>query len=276
MIELNNKMSTKEINKKLSGSGYFTFAKGVYKLTEPLVLTSSTTVKCEDGAVFERHHSGRMVMTKASKKTTKYNGCYDVAWLGGTFIADTHKGNANVWTLFHAQEVSLSNMKITGCVGLHSIEINACKDVVMNNVHISDQSSRDGENYREAIQIDFASYDGLKWDGALNTSKCYDLTHCQNIGIHDCRIINCPAGIGTHTVSEVEKYHKNIEILNNSFQQVPVQVRLEGMDSVKVNDAHVLVKTMKKGHKAAGGKVSIDPRGCKNLKLYYCEEVKFE
>lgn len=272
MTQIDSTMSTKKINSLLKQGGYFVFEKGVYKLTAPLVVYSDTHIEFGD-AELQRHHSGRMLITKATKQTTKYNGVSNLQIVGGKFVADKNNANANVITLFHAKSVEICGAEIIGCRGLHSIEINACKDVLIKGCSIHGQSSRSGEDYREAIQIDFASYDGLKWDGAEPTSKCYDGTHCKTITITSNLIYDCPMGIGTHTVSEEDKYHTDVMIVGVCH----TDVRIEGMKDVQVeNCSKVLVKTMKTAHKLSGGKVSISPRHNKNVTCRGCGEVIYE
>lgn len=276
MKEITSKMDTKKINKILKEGGDITFRAGTYNLTAPLVLYSNTSVICEDGVIFNRKHSGRMMYTYATPKTTKYNGQHNINWYGGTFIADTHTGNANVITLFHAKDICLKDVTIRRCVGLHSIEVNACQLIDIMNCNISGQTSRKGEEFREAIQLDFANYDGLKWDGATGNSKCYDGTHCSEVLISDCTIDNCPVGIGTHTVSNTKKYHEGVNIQYNAIYNTPVEVRLCGFkdsvvtgSAIKNNSVKLVTKT--EAHKFAGGKVKLDtPKGNKNIRLCRC------
>lgn len=275
MTTITNKMKTKDINKALKKGGEFHFAKGIYKLTEPLVIYSNTVVVCEEDVIFERHHSGRMVYSYCKPTTTKYNGIKNVSWKGGRFIANTNKANGSVFVFFHADNIILDGISINGCVGLHSIEINACQGVTVKKCSIANQTSKKNEDFREAIQIDFANLDGLAWEGATEKSKCYDGTHCNYIGIYDNEITNCPVGIGTHTVSNDKKWHEKIEIIDNLINECEIGVRLCGFKDTKViRQWDIKCVTLTKAHKYKGGKITLEkPRGNKNCKMLQCENV---
>ena len=269
--------TTKKINKALKEQREITFIRGKYKLTECLILHSDTTITCEDGVTFERHHKGRMLQTLADENTTKYNGVHNVWWCGGVFKADTNETPANVITLFHAIGITLEKVNILCCRGYHSIEINACKGVTIRECFIIGQSSKPGEDFREAIQIDFANYDGLKIKGAKNTAKCYDNTHCCNISVIDTEIVDCPNGFGTHSVSFKEDYHKKIELKNVKFCNIKgKEIQLFGVDgfeldkvksetSIYIIPSRIHVGTKTKGHPTTGGKKAIEPRRNKNI-----------
>lgn len=283
MYYIDPTFTTKKINKALKEKREITFKDGIYKLSECLILHSDTKITCESGVAFERHCKGRMLQTFADENTTKYNGVHDVSWYGGFFYADTNEAFANVITLFHAKNITLENVGVSGCRGYHSIEINACKGIIIQGCCIKDQSSKEGENFREAIQIDFANYDGLKIKGAKNTAKCYDNTHCANIIVIDTVIKDCPNGFGTHSVSYKEDYHKKITLQEVRFKDIKYNdVQLFGVDDFIMCDVESLYKgfeihiqkppvihigTKTKGHPTTGGKKAIAPRRNKNIHI---------
>ena len=279
MYYIDPTFTAKKINKALKEQREITFKDGIYKLTECLILHSDTKITCESGVAFERHCKGRMLQTYADENTTKYNGVHDVSWNGGFFFADTNETPANVITLFHAKSITLENVTVSGCRGYHSIEVNACKQITIRNSWIENQSSKPDEDFREAIQIDFANYDGLKIKGAKNTAKCYDNTHCVNIVVSDTVIRNCPNGFGTHSVSHKEDYHKNITLKEVKFRDIEHNdVQLFGVDGFTMYDAKSLyidtqrppkihIGTKTKGHPTTGGKKAIEPRRNKNIRI---------
>ena len=283
MFYIDPSYSAKKINKALKEKREITFKGGIYKLTECLILHSDTKITCENSVAFERHHKGRMLQTFADENTTKYNGVHDVSWNGGFFYADTNETPANVITLFHAKNITLENVTVSGCRGYHSIEVNACGGVMIQDCYIRNQSSKPGEGFREAIQIDFASYDGLKIKGAKNTAKCYDNTHCINIIVYDTVIENCPNGFGTHSVSYKEDYHKVITLQDVRFKDISYNdVQLFGVDGFIMNDAEssymigkthiqkppaIHIGTKTKGHPTTGGKQAIEPRRNKKIHI---------
>ena len=279
MFYIDSRFTTKQINKALREQREITFRRGTYKLTECLILHSDTTITCEDGVTFERHNKGRMLQTLADENTTKYNGVHNVWWCGGFFKADTNETPANVITLFHAISIALEKVNVLGCRGYHSIEINACKGIAIRECFIGGQSSKPGEDFREAIQIDFANYDGLKIKGAKNTAKCYDNTHCCNISVIDTKIADCPNGFGTHSVSFKEDYHKKIELKNMRFYNIKgKEIQLFGVDGFELDEVRsetsdcicpprIRIGTKTKGHLVTGGKKEIEPRRNKNIRI---------
>lgn len=264
-------LTTKQINKALKENRYVEFNAGVYDLVKPLIVYSNTDVVCQPGVVFKRRHKGRMVQLYVTSDTTKYNGTHDVTWTGGTFVADTNSANANIITLFHSKDIRFKDLHISGCRGLHSIEVNACKSVVIDNCFIAEQTSKDKDTFREAIQIDFANKDGLSISGADGKSPCYDGTHCDGITITGCTFFNCPNGIGTHTVSEKEKYHTNVVIENCSFDAISYKdVQLCGVDGCTIDsDGSVWLLTKNTCHLNSGGKKKlVEPRRNKTVHIF--------
>lgn len=268
MKEITPNMSTKEINAALKKYRKIQFKKGTYKLVAPLVLYSSTTVQCEKEVVFDRKHEGRMLELYVTPDTTKYKGVHDVEWSGGTFFANTNSAAANVISFFHGKNIRLEDVRIWGCQGYHSIEINACKNVHILSCSCEHQTAKDGGEFREAIQIDFASYDGLKIKNAKSNAPCYDGTHCCDIVIIGCEIKDCPNGIGTHTVSVDDTYHKGIKITGCTFSSIfGNDIQLFGMKDVDINcGTKILVGRKAKAHRNDGGKVDLEiPRTNKNV-----------
>lgn len=259
--------TTKKINEALKNGGNFVFKTGKYTLDECLILHSNTKVNAEN-AVFIRNHKGRMLQTYVSPATVKYNGVHDVEWKGGQFLADTFNENANVITLFHAKSISFFDLIIDGCRGMHSVEINACKDILLQNFLIKNQSSKKCEGFREAIQLDFANYDGLKVKGAKPDSPCYDGTHCSDVIIRTCAIVSCPNGIGTHTVSKGNKYHKNIRIESCTFLVSHWGIKLYGFNGCDIlhTQGDMLIGSKDVAHLNTGGKVDLStPKKNKNI-----------
>lgn len=269
VIKLKPTMTATKINSYLKSGGKFLFKKGTYKLAKVLRIYSNTEITCEDGVVFERNHSGRMVQFFVDGNTTKYNGTHDVKWSGGILKADTNSGNASVFVLFHCKDVEFTNVVVDGCVGLHSFEINACKNVTISGCTCKNQHRKDGETFREAIQLDYANFDGIAIKDVANTAKCYDGTYTDEISIIKCKFDNCPNGIGTHSVSYNEGYHTNTKITNCIFSNILKDgIKLVGFKNATIKNcsgAPISVNKIGVGHKLSGGKFSIPERGNVNI-----------
>ena len=279
MTTIKPSFTTKQINNALKKGGEIIFESGNYTLTDCLVLYSNTKVIAR-GATFFRKYKGRMLQLYVTPDTTKYNGVHDVEWQGGKFFAESSPENANVISLFHGKSIYMYDMWVAGCRGMHSIEVNACKDIILIGSIIQNQSSKDGEEFREAIQIDFANYDGLKVKGAKPNSPCYDGTHCDTIYIKQCTIQNCPNGIGTHTVSKGNKYHKNITIESCSIRTKHKDIKLYGFANCTIcatNCCDILVGTKDTAHLNNGGKVGLStPKRNKNIKIETYDDARIE
>ena len=271
MTAIKPSFTTKQINNALKKGGEIIFESGNYMLTDCLVLYSNTKVIARN-ASFIRRHKGRMLQLYVTPNTTEYNGVHDVEWHGGCFVADTSPENANVISLFHGKYICLDDIRIKGCRGMHSVEVNACQHIELHELVISDQSAKDGEEFREAIQIDFANYDGLKVKGAKPTSPCYDGTHCDDVYIKQCAITICPNGIGTHTVSKSNKYHKNVTIEGCSIGTKHKDIKLYGFANCTIHATYchdILVGTKDTAHLNNGGVVGLlpTPKRNKNIKI---------
>lgn len=255
-------MTVTKINYYLKHYRDVTFKAGEYHMNKCMILYSDTNVICEDGVTFIREHIGRMLQSYNSPTTIQYRGVANVSWTGGHFIANSRIEKANVLTFFHCSNITLKNITVEGCIGYHSLEINASKNVDVLDCRFINQKPMSYEKFREAIQLDFANYDGLKISGADSTSSCYDGTHCQNVLIQNCIFEDVPNGVGTHTVSQKESYHKNITIDNCMFTNVTyTDIKLYGMSGVTITKNKcntILLGRLKKAHANKGGKVDLD------------------
>jgi len=254
-------MTATQINKYLKKYRIITFESGTYILKKPLIVYSNTTINCQPNVIFRREHAGRMLLLDVDDSTTKYNGTHDVVWTGGKFIANTNSNDAIVIVICHCKNIKFENVIINGCVGLHSFEINSSQNVQIINCTMMNQTSREGEDHKEAIQIDFCYKGGLSLEGATERSPCYDNQHCDKILIDHCSFINCPNGIGTHTVSEKADYHTNIAIKDCTFTNIAKNaIRLLGMKKVSISGCNgkILIDKSRKGYKSSGDKVTLN------------------
>ena len=253
-------MTATQINKYLKKYRDITFESGTYSLKKTLIVYSDTKIKCEPNVIFKREHGGRMLQLKVDASTTEYNGTHDVTWTGGKFVANTNSSSGIVIVICHCKNITFEDVTVDGCVALHSFEINSSQNVKINNCTIMNQTCREGEGYKEAIQIDFCYKGGLSITDATATSPCYDDWHCDNITISNCHFVNCPNGIGTHTVSEEADYHTNITIKDCTFTNIAKNaIRLLGMKKVNISGCvgKIVIDKVKKAHRSVGGKVTL-------------------
>ena len=219
MATIKPNFTTDKINEYLKKYRNITFKSGVYKITKMMICPSNTVVHCEPGVIFERYCRYQMLEMEASPDVTGYNGTHDVTWDGGIFKANERPEDANVIVLYHCKNIILRNIVVDGCRGYHSIECNSSCGVHIEKCLFYNQSVIEGEEFREAIQIDFAYDLGYPYRGEYG-NPASDGTHCKDITIDSCEFRNVPNGIGTHTVYEKAKYHENIYIRNCQFSSI--------------------------------------------------------
>ena len=244
--EITPDMSMTMIQRVLDKGGDIEFKKGTYKISNTLILFSNSFISCDDGVVFEKHCAPTMFLTNVGYKTTLYKGAHDIVWYGGNFISDVKsKTQSNIFTLFHAQNVTIRDITVQQDYAQHVIEINASKNIKVEGCTF--MRHKPPKDYKEVIQLDFANYAGFTFAPA--ESPCYDGTHCQGIKIYRNRFEKCGHAIGTHTVSTEAKAHKNIMIIENEYHGLNegIFVKLLNMQDVKVagNDvtrADIMVK----------------------------------
>ena len=109
---------------------------------------------------------------------------------------------------------------------------------------------------------------------------CYDGTHCDTIYIKQCTIQNCPNGIGTHTVSKGNKYHKNVTIESCSISTKHKDIKLYGFANCTIcatNCCDILVGTKDTAHLNNGGKVELPTsKRNKNIKIETYDNARIE
>jgi hypothetical protein len=154
-------------------------------------------------------------MTYADKNTTKFNGQKDIALTGGTIIADGSKKVSNIISLAHTDGMTIHGLTVKNNVGSHVIEANASCNVTIDKCTFDGNKTAKGGEFREAVQIDFASFIGLTY-ASDKKSKCYDDTHCRNITVQNCTFKGFNVCFGTHTQTKSSNKHKGIYLINNT------------------------------------------------------------
>lgn len=278
MNEIKKNMSIDKINAILAKGGDIHFGPGTYNVTATMVLASNSHITCDSGTIFNKKTAAAMIMTKTAAKTTVFNGAHDITWEGGTFVGNTNSTQSDMIVLFHAKNITIERVEMKKCVGLHFIEINGCKNVTIKSCKFLNHVTKKGKEHKEAIQIDFANYDGLLYGTA--SAGYYDGTHCRDITITDCVFEDCPNGIGTHTVTNEDKYHKGITITENDIigrgnTAGGVGIKLLNMRDVTISknvlknlETGIYVNRMATGHKAHGGTEKLATyKMCQNFRV---------
>lgn len=250
-INLIKKIYTmQQIQVILNRGGLITFEPGIYKITRQLILPSSTQVNL-NGAVLRRTGNIQSIfINKVSSKTTGYQGSGKITIENGTLEGMGGFQYDNTLTLFHSNNVLLNNIKFLDCCGSHSVEVNACSNIIIRNCSFLGYNSNPKATFREQIQIDFAGYSEFVLSGTTKTSKCYDGTHCKNITIENCIFDKsssrpgCNAAIGNHAACSNGKRHIGIKIRNNKIKGYGIDknqcgINLTSMQDVSIEKNHI-------------------------------------
>ncbi|WP_022762305.1 right-handed parallel beta-helix repeat-containing protein [Butyrivibrio sp. AD3002] len=133
---------------------------------------------------------------------------------------DSSGGKTSAFKIAQGKNITLKNMTIECAnAGSHSVEIIACKDVLIENCKITPLGSNNGKE--EQLQIDLAS---PATAGNVLSGKALDGSTCQNVQIINCEVtgnrgigINADVknakGAGKKDRGKYQnKYHKNITI----------------------------------------------------------------
>lgn len=206
--EVTSSMTFAQIQAIFKRGGNIIVRKGSYKLHGTLMCYSNSKITMEPGVYIYRMKQCPVFANYYSSYSTGYNASHDIEITGGTFIGDGLNLSGNVIVFFHGKNIKFSNFKIIRSVYSHSIEINACENVTIQNFEISDHKLDLNGAYREAIQYDFASYIALPYFS--KGSRCYDNTHCKNISIINGKFKDYPTAVGTHIQSSSPYYHDGI------------------------------------------------------------------
>ncbi len=221
---------------------------GTYYIGGPLYIHSNTTIRMADNAVIIRNSElkpgdGRegvnhnMIKTADSGTTTNRIGGYDNVknivleggtWDGGAIEKATE--GANVINIGHAENVVIRNTTIKNSYGAHLIELAGVKNAQIYGCYLTGFRKKAGSS--EAIQLDTCN---TGW----NSAYLSDSTPCQNIQVHDNKIVDYPGGIGNHQAL-ADHHGKDIVISNNKITNTmgtgDQGIHIYGYDNITVQN----------------------------------------
>ena len=248
---------TDKIQEFINLTGILYFPKGTYNLSKIITIKSNTTIMAHPDALFIRKQSSTMFQTEHTETTLNYNGGSNISFLGGKYKHNGNTSGSNVFSLFHAKDVTFNGVTILDTVKAHSLDIIGCKNVRVLNCNFRGHIIDTSNTYREMIQIDSAHAKGypIYSDTSL---AVYDGTPCEDILIQNCIFEKsdsneAPAcAIGQHTQIAQKSRHKNIVIKNNILNGVVASsgdygagIRLMQMEDVIVADN--IIKGFRRG-----------------------------
>lgn len=239
------------IQKELDEAGEVTLVKGgTYYLYQSLQLRSNMKINAAGATIICEKPIAHNIPDQ-----TNYKSAQNIHINGGIWKS---KGEGYIGSSFkftHAKKLKFTNMKIrsTNFNG-HSIELVACKDVLIENCDISGVGkSEEQKKTEEAIQLDvadertapFLRFIPFKTEIA---DTLYNGAGCQNITIKKCKIVG-NRGVTTNFsgYGKQDTYHKNIKILNNKITGLQAEaVALFNAASATVKDNRI--ETKRKGY----------------------------
>ncbi len=232
------------------GGGKIIIEKGTYSITNKVSIPSNVTILLKDGAVIKKSSETGTTSLKATKtmfqlvepskasKTgvyTQYNGVHDVSIIGeGTATIDLdYMDGACGFVMGHNQNVSFDNISFINMNTGHFIELDASKDVTIQNCRFLG-SKKSPKTNKEAINID--TPDKLT-GGFSHEWSSLDKTPVKNISITDCIFEEIDVAIGTHKYSQIQDekgdysitmFHEDIQVKKCQF----INLRAAGLQMI--------------------------------------------
>lgn len=243
VVKANGSTDAYNIQKELNETGSATLEKGAtYRLYDSLVLGSNMSIEAEGATIICEKPIAFNIPEK-----TDYKAAADISINGGTWKSEADGYYASSFKFTHASNIKLTNMKIRAAnLSGHSIELVACKDVIIDNCDIAGLGSSDSMT-EEAVQLDIASsvtapfLQGVPFRTDL-ADKLYNKAGCKNITIKNSRIVGNRGVAANHTKNDgdaINSIHENIILIGNKI------TGLKGEGVVLFNTKSAIVKNNK-------------------------------
>ena len=243
VVEANGSTDAYNIQKELNETGSVTLEKGsTYRLYDSLVLGSDMSIEAEGATIICEKPIAFNIPEK-----TDYKAAANISINGGTWKSEADGYYASSFKFTHASNIKLTNMKIRAAnLSGHSIELVACKDVVINNCDIAGLGNSESMT-EEAVQLDIASsvtapfLRGIPFRTDL-ADTLYNKAGCKNITIKNSKIVGNRGVAANHTKNDgnaINSIHENITITGNNI------TGLKGEGVVLFNTKSATVKNNK-------------------------------
>ena len=221
VVEANGSTDAYNIQQELNETGSVILKKGeIYRLYDSLVLGSNMSIEAEGATIICEKPIAFNIPEK-----TDYKAAADISINGGTWKSEADGYYASSFKFTHASNIKLTDMKIRAAnLSGHSIELVACKDVVIDNCDIAGLGSSDSLT-EEAVQLDIASsvtapfLQGVPFRTDL-ADKLYNKAGCKNITIKNSRIVGNRGVAANHTKNDgdaINSIHENITLTGNNI-----------------------------------------------------------
>lgn len=202
---------------------------GHYFLSKPLHIYSNTTLDVTNvHLTFAGSHRFNMLISGAnsaykgydkyntSEACSGYDGFKNITVIGGTWES-TDANESSIIRIFHATNVTLDGLTVTGGACVHQVEVAAINGFYVKNCtfqnHGKNADNTTNREKEEAIQLD------MPYSTQVYPGTYQDGTPMKNVEITNNTFQNIARGVGTHTML-CGAYHQNINISNNTFINV--------------------------------------------------------
>lgn len=243
IVEANGSTDSYNIQQELNKTGSVTLEKGsTYRLYDSLVLGSNMSIEAEGATIICEKPIAFNIPEK-----TDYKAATNISINGGTWKSEADGYYASSFKFTHASNIKLTDMKIRAAnLSGHSIELVACKDVVIDNCDIAGLGSSESMT-EEAVQLDIASsvtapfLKGIPFRTDL-ANTLYNKAGCKNITIKNSKIVGNRGVVANHTKNDgdaINSIHENITLTGNDI------TGLKGEGVVFFNTKSAIVKKNK-------------------------------
>lgn len=192
---------------------------GNYTTSGILHIYSNTTLSMYDVTLSCNPNAGNFNMLingttsyNNSAACSGYNGFQNITLAGGTYQSNSSNSKSQI-RLFHATNVTIKDITITGGNSDHQLEVCAINNFTVTNSSFKNMTPSTKAAKREAIQLDLANHSSIYPDIVL------DGTMMKNVSITGCTFSNVSRGIGSHSLL-LGAYLENIVISDNIFNNV--------------------------------------------------------
>lgn len=221
------------------GGGTLRLQRGAYCFWKTIYIPSNVQLIFDDGVYVtqirdpENEKYGLFVLanrkeaSQAIETNTKngyqgagyhgYGGAHNISLIGrGNVIFDKEYNPGAALMFGHNADILVSGITFKNMNGgAHFIELDASRNVTIQNCTFEGYSLCKGKKGKEAINIDTPDNNTGGFTGSFSSM---DGTPNENIYIRNNVFRNLPAAVGTHMYTD-GKRHKNIQILNNVMDQ---------------------------------------------------------
>lgn len=222
------------------GGGTLLIKKGDYTITNNLYVPSNVTIELEDGVVLRKALASGVEGLKASASLfqlvppSKSTGVGTVGGFDGTKNVKIYsQGRATLdlqgvnpsfaIVMAHNENITIQNIDFVNLNGGHFIELDAAKNVLIDNSTFSNNLTTSTSRAHEAINLDTPD---LLTKGFNSKWSNFDRSATENVTIQNSTFQNLVCSIGTHQMSGAAEIagvtytnmpHKNVKIINNTF-----------------------------------------------------------